>query len=331
MSTTTKLAAGAALAALALSATLFSYGTGAHPGTAGTSGTVPADVARAVPSCGQCHRAFPGGNNLQVRLVPDFRSLDLGQSMSITTSSTGGQAHPLDWGGFVAEATRGTFSAGTNSWTDATGSSISHILASYSLGRVWTYGYTAPTSPGPVALYSVVNTVDGDGRAGGTDLWGFHGAFSFLTQSTPVHLFVNAVGVKGLGASCVGSYGNHPVLGARTAPTVGNAAFALELLGAVTNAPTVFLLGIPRVTPIDLGAIGVTGCSLWVDSFASGNATTSAGNAIHAEGQATLPLPIPADPSLRGAALGVQAAIVDNGNGRPIKVTFSNAVVVTIQ
>lgn len=306
---------------------LFSYGAGALPGFTGTAGTVPTNVTRALPGCGQCHRPNPGGNLLDVDVLPSARSLTPGQSITVTTTATGGRPHTLNWGGFASDVTAGTFSAGANSRVGNGGQAVTHQFAFQSNNRSWTYGYTAPTAPGPVEMYANVNTVDGDGQAGPGDLWAFHGGDGLETTPTPMRLFVNAPRVQPVGDSCVGAFGNFPVLGARTSPDAGNAAFALECIGAAPNTAFVLLLGTAS-PPLDLTVIGVTGCTLHVNVAVTLGATTSTGVAKFADATATVPLPIPAGTN---ALLRVQGAFIDLGSGRPLPLTVTNALDLTIR
>lgn len=315
-----------------LTSVLLGYGRGAFPGTKGTAGTVPANVTRATPSCGLCHRMFAGGANLKVFATPSRRVLDKSQSASILVSATGGAPDPKKWGGFVAEVTRGKLTAGTNSQVDSTGRFATHKFAFTSNNRRWQFGYTAPATAGPVQLYAVVNTVDGNGRAGPGDFWGFHGFDSGSIRSTPVALYVNETGVRALGTACADGFGNVPVLGAKQTPRVGNGAFALELLGTITNAPATLVLGAnPNFRPVDLSIIGMPGCTLYVDVVFSAQTTTSAGSAQHADGSAVFPLPIANDPGFRGAKIQAQAAILGPVAGRSLPLTLTNGLSITIQ
>lgn len=315
-----------------LTSALLGYGRGAFPGTKGTAGTVPSNVTRAAPACGQCHRMFAGGANLKVSAAPALRVLDKSQATSILVSATGGAPHPQNWGGFVAEVTRGKLTAGTNSQVDSTGRYATHKFAFTSNNRRWQFGYTAPATAGPVALYAVVNTVDGNGRAGPGDFWGFHGYDSGSIRSTPVALYVNETGVRALGTSCADGFGNRPVLGAKQKPAVGNQAFALELVGTVTNAPATLVLGAnPNFRPIDLSVIGMPGCTLYVDVLFSTQATTSAGSAQHADGSAVFSLPIANDPGFRGAKIQAQAAVLAPVAGRSLPLTLTNGLTITFQ
>ena len=321
-------------APLLVTTLLVGYGNGVYPGYQGTAGTVPPNVTRAVPGCGAaaCHRLFPGGLSLAVAVAPSARALTPAQAISITTSATGGQTLST-WGGFCMEATAGTFSAGTNSQVPLpAGTVVTHTQALAANNRVWTYGYTAPTTPGLVELYTVVNTANGNGVPDAGDYWGFHGYSSSATQSTPVRLFVNAPGVAPLGDGCVGSWNQHPVLGSKQAPTVGNQNFALELHGAAPTSPVTVLIGAnPAWQPIDLGVVGVPGCKLLVGPLVSLNTITSAGDMLRAEGTATVPLPLPNDPALRNGQIQVQAVIADANNGRPLPLTLTTGLAINIQ
>ncbi|MEZ5964462.1 MAG: choice-of-anchor V domain-containing protein [Planctomycetota bacterium] len=313
---------GALPLSLVLTRTLWSYGTGALAGETGILGQVPLDVTRAMPGCGACHRANPGGNQLNVDVALSARSLTPGQSITVTTSATGGRPHPLNWGGFSCDADVGAFSAGTGTRVGLGGLGITHVTAFASPNRTWTYGYTAPATPGPVNMWANVNTVDGDGQATAADLWAFHGGDGLEQTPTPVRMFVNAVDVLPVGDSCVGSWENYPVLGARQQPRAGNSTFTVEVVGATPSSTFVLLIGTP-LPPLDLTPIGVTGCTLHVNSVASVVVGTSGGVAKYADGTATVPLPIPNN--ARGT-LRLQGAFVDPTNGRPLPLTVTNAL-----
>jgi hypothetical protein len=314
-------------ATVLLMRSVWSYGTGAIGGDLGILGPIPSNVTRALPACGLCHRPLPGGNLLDVDVALTARSLTPGQSISVTTSATGGRPHPMNWGGFSSDVEAGTFSAGAGMRIGTGGLAITHLTAFSVPNRAWTYGYTAPATPGLVNMYANVNTVDGDGQATAADLWGFHGGDGLETTPTPVRMFVNAVNVLPVGDSCVGSWENYPVLGVRQAPTSPNPNFAIELHGAAPLSSFVLLIGTP-LPPIDLSFIGITGCTLHVNSVVTVTVPTSAGIAKFAEGTATVPLPIPG--GVR-ATLRVQGAFLDLGNGRPLPLTLTNALDLIIQ
>lgn len=301
---------------------LWSYGTGALAGETGTNGQVPLDVTRAMPGCGACHRATPGGNLLNVNVGLSARSLTPGQQVTVVTSATGGRPHPLNWGGFSCDADVGAFSAGVGTRVGLGGLGITHVTAFASPNRTWTYGYTAPATPGPVNIFANVNTVDGDGQATAADLWAFHGGDGLETVPTPVRMFVNATDVLPVGDSCVGSWKNYPVLGARQQPSAGNANFSVEVVGATPSSTFVLLIGTP-VPAFDLTPIGVTGCTLYVNTVATVVVGTTPGLVKFAEGTATVPLPIP---GVARGTLRLQGAFVDPANGRPLPLTVTNAL-----
>jgi hypothetical protein len=297
-----------------------------------SSGIYSSSYARSLPSCGGCHNAQPGSTQglpeLRVSLVPTARSLIASQALSVTVASTGGQTASA-LGGFMADVTAGAFAAGTNSRVHARTLGISHDRSS---PRAWTFGYTAPAVPGLVEMAAVVNTVNGDGLRDSGDLWAFHGADGRATTGTLVRLFVNALGVAPLGASCADGYGNHPVLGAREIPTVGNQSFALQVHGAQPAAQVVVFLGAnPGFPPFDLTAAGAAGCTLYVEPVLLPSVRTGAGNAERAEGAAILPLPIPANAALSGKTFEAQAAVLDGSTARSLPLTLTNALSITVQ
>lgn len=289
-------------------------------------------ITRSAPSCGQCHAPTPGAATgfprIAVSVQPTVRSLARGQSISVTVSAAGGQTASTQ-GGFACDATDGSFSAGANTAVVPPGGAITHSSPS---ARSWTFGFTAPTTTGVVSMYAVSNTVNGDTVNGPEDMWAFHGADQFDTNSTPVRLFVNANGIVNVGRSCAGSFGNVPVLGGALTPTVGNANFALQVHGAAPLAPVgLMLAGALLPFPIDLTFLGVNGCELYLNPLVTLNGATGAGNARYGEGSAVLPVPIPNNTGLRGGALHFQAYVFDTGSGRSLPLTLTNALTVTFQ
>jgi hypothetical protein len=297
-----------------------------------SSGLYSQSYPRSLPSCGSCHNAQPGSTQglpeLRVTLAPGARSLAAGQAISVTVSSTGGQT-ASGLGGFVADVTGGAFTAGSNSRLWGRGLGISHDRAS---PRSWTFGYTAPQTPGVVEMAAVVNTVNGNGVRDAGDVWAFHGFDGKATTGTLVRLFVNAPGVAPFGAGCADGFGNQPVLGARETPAVGNQSFALQLHGAQPNAQAVVFLGAnPGFPPFDLTAAGAAGCTLYVDPLLLPVVGTGAGDAARAEGAAVLALPIPNNAALAGRSFEAQAAVLDGSSGRTLPLTLTNALSITVQ
>lgn len=288
-------------------------------------------ITTGLPSCGGCHLATPGAATgfprISVSLQPSLRILTSGQSIQIALAASGGQTASTK-GGFAMDASAGTFSAGANTAVVTPGTAITH---SNSSTRSWSFGFNAPTAPGLVELYGVVNTVNDDHIAGDEDMWAFHGFDDAATEVTPVRLFVNAGNVVALGVACAGSFGNVPVLGCPLPPSIGNQGFGVDLHGAAPSSVAALLLGVTAFVPgVDLGLVGVPGCSLFVDPLVTVFASTSAGNAQRGEGSLSFGLPLPNDPNLRGATLHFQGLIVDTANGRPTPVTMTNGVSATI-
>ncbi|MEZ5965005.1 MAG: choice-of-anchor V domain-containing protein [Planctomycetota bacterium] len=297
-------------AVLALSTDAFSRGTGYYSST----------VTRSTPSCGSCHSSNPGG--VSVFVDPIQRSLSASAATSIIVRVSGPSGTT---GGMACDVTAGTLSPGTN--TTITNGGLTH---SNNSARTWTFGYTAPSSPGPVDLYTVAMASNGSGSSG--DSWAFFGSDPAATQSTPVRMFVNAPGVVAYGTSCVGSYGNVPVAGSRQTPSVGNASFSIEMWGAAPSSPASLLLGVTAYNPgIDLTFLGVSGCFLFVDPVATFAGTTSGGSAPRGEGNVTFPVPLPNVRSMIGHSLHFQALVVDSSSGRRTPLTLTNGLTVTFQ
>ncbi|MEZ5964651.1 MAG: choice-of-anchor V domain-containing protein [Planctomycetota bacterium] len=296
-----------------------------------SSGIYQNGITRGAPACGQCHRPTPGAAAgfapVVVTVDPTARVLAPAQATNVNVSVAGGFGSAR--GGFACDATAGIFSAGLNTALAAGGTAITH---SNSSARTWSFGYTAPSTPGLVELYTVGNAVNGNNNNDNNDMWAFAGFDQAASTATPTRLYVNAPGVTAFGSACAGGFGNVPVFGARQAPTVGNAAFALELHGAAPNATVGVILGVTAFpVPIDLGFVGVPGCALAVDPLLVLNAVTGAGNAQRGEGTATIAMPIPARPILRNRTLRFQAFFTDVASGRPTPLTFTNGLAVTLQ
>ncbi len=288
-------------------------------------------LTQTAPSCGTCHNPNPGAATgfprIRVTLLPTDRVLTAGQSIRLALSVTGGQSASPN-GGFSMDATAGTFSAGLNSRVVPPGDAITH---SNSSTRSWTFGYTAPTTRGLVEVSVVVNTVNNDLINNDDDMWAFHGFDDTATDVTPLRLFVNAAGVAPLGTACVGSFGNVPVLGSATVPTIGT-NFTLQMHGAAPSAFAGLLLGAtPFPGGLDLSGLGINGCSLFVDPLVTLFSATGAGDAQRGEGSATFGLSIPNDPNLVAGVLHFQAFVLDVSTGRALPLTMTNGLSATIQ
>ncbi len=315
-------------AAVLLMDGVHSNGTGALP-------PMPHDAyARGGLSCGNCHTPFPGGPTVFV--APTARVMSLGQKISITVSSTGGAARHANLGlagGFVADVSAGTFAAGIASQVTNSGTWITH-LDSFTAQRNWTFGYTAPTTPGRVDLWAVVNTVDGDGMNAG-DQWAWHGANTFSSFSTPVRLYVNATAVQAVGTGCPDGNRNVGVLGAPVTPTVGK-TFRLEGFGLPPAQRCLLVFGFQKTfTPISVANLGATGCflntDLTIQLFFQTTGTNTTGNRQLATGTFTLAAPIPNQTSLKGLFLRAQLLVVDQDSANPFGVVFTNGLSMTVQ
>ncbi|MEM7201678.1 MAG: choice-of-anchor V domain-containing protein [Planctomycetota bacterium] len=320
----TVLLAAPFVAVLATSVVGFNDGT--FPGkTHPVLGTVPADVARGGDSCGTCHLNFVPLGGVTVSVTPDQRSLDLGQRIMINTTVSGGPA--TTFGGFVAEATAGTF-ADTTGIAEAHlgGTFISHMKAF--LGRTWDYAFDAPATPGLIELFIAGNASDADGTELGEE-WAFHGD-STAQVSVPVRLYANAPGVTAHGASCEGSFGNYPVLGAKEVPQIGKLNYAVEMHGAAPGAAAAILVGVTKIQ-FPLGGIGVTDCTLYVQPILSFGGGTTPGTPMLSDGMAAFPLAIPGAQALVGKTLEIQALVVDTATSRSLPFTMTNGLSITVQ
>lgn len=316
-------------------AVTFASVLGAYPGgvQSGVSG-VPANSSRAVTSCGACH-ALSSPTALRVNppittLAVTSLLLNPGQQTAVTTSVTAGV--PGTTGGFLCEATAGTFVAGSGSHINGAGGSITHSNKNL---RSWSYTFTAPNTPGPVELTSAGMTANNSGSGG--DQYSFNGFNPNSTVGTPVRVYVLPAGLTNLGSGCVDGYGNTPLLGATSSPTVGNAAFTFDVVGTATNTVALLLLGInpPGFTGIDLGPLlGIVGCTGRVISpLAIPTAATSFGSSMRADGLAAFPFPIPNATVYLGFAMDAQAAVLDASVAatRAIPLTFTNGVHMIVQ
>lgn len=276
-------------------------------------------------SCGTCHNPFIGGPKVSVTL--GTRLFTPAQNSSITVSASGGVAGT--GGGFACDVTAGSLGAGTNSRVSVSGNAITHVNPN---SRSWTFGYKAPSKPGPVELYAVVNTVNGNDKPTG-DQHAFFGFNSSSTVSTPVRMYVNAPGVVAIGKGCADGYGNVGVYGAPETPSVGNTRFRLEAIGLPPAARVMFILGMQKnFASLDLGFMGAPGCFLHSDLLMQLFGASTAGNAERSEGRFSLSLPIPSMASLKGVFFRTQVGAVDSSkNARSLPVVFTNGLGITIR
>lgn len=253
------------------------------------------------------------------------RVLTAGETIKLQISAIGGVSGT--GGGFAAEVTDGALIAGMTTQTSTNGDGITHIDAKH---RSWTFNFKAPTSPGTVQLFTVVNTVNGNMMSDG-DQHAFFGSSSTNTRSTPIRILVNAPGVVAIGHGCTDGKGNVGVFGAFETPTVGNANFKLEGIGLPPTSTLHFILGLQNNPSLDLAFMGAPGCFLHSDLAITFAFTTTAGNDNRSGGKFTMPAPIPNDPRLKGVSFQTQLAVVDSRSKRPFPLVFTNGLKVTIQ
>ncbi|MCA8958230.1 MAG: hypothetical protein KDC87_19290, partial [Planctomycetes bacterium] len=230
--------------------------------------------------------------------------------------------------GIAADATAGTFVAGSTTRVNTTGDAITHIA---SAARSWTFGWKAPATPGLAEIYTAVNNTNGDRLETG-DQYSFHGADPAATVCTPIRLYANPVGCVATGDSCPDGYGNYSVLGGASVPSVGNTAFKLEAFGLPPSAPLLMMLSVgTNLGGFDMAPLGAPGCVLRTTLQIQLQAATSAGDAKRAEGSFIAPLGIPNQPALKGFAFTVQMGAIDANSTRAFPLLVTNGLEVTIQ
>lgn len=298
-----------------------------------SGGAYPANCASQLPSCSSCHSGSSptaSGPTTTLTVANNRRALAQGEMIAVTTAVNGGVAGTT--GGFVCEATAGAFTGnGTTTQVISNPLGVTHLNGST---RTWNYTYTAPNTVGPVELTSVGLATDGSSTGG--DLFSFNGFDRAAGSATPVRLFVLPAGVTNVGSGCADGFGNVSVLGANGTPTVGNASFAFQLLGASPGQLAVVWGGLNPVgfTPMSLNSMGLTGCTSYLANIIPSWTATTSGSAAsttavqRAEGTATFPLPIPNTPALQGQSFDAQAGYVDPSVAaiRSLPLTFTNGL-----
>jgi hypothetical protein len=136
-------------------------------------------------------------------------------------------------------------------------------------------------------------------------------------------------GSTSFGVGCQGSQSSLPTIRAVGGGpySQGNSAFGVRLLGAIPGSPALLLTGASFLSwqgaplPLDLGFLGMSGCSLYVAPDSIKAALVSSGPLL--TGTATIALPVPADPALLDTVLNLQWFVFDAGT--PLGV-MSNAM-----
>ena len=153
------------------------------PSSNGVWSFTPTNFCSSGTSCSTCHTgSAPSAQSSRTSLTADagITALSAGQSIQLTTALDATGANTT-FGGFVCEASGGSFTAGANTQTTTNGLStisVSHIDKN---SRAWTYTFNAPTSPGLVELTSAGLAVNNDGQA---FVAGDHVSFSGFDNSS---------------------------------------------------------------------------------------------------------------------------------------------------
>ena len=124
------------------------------------------------------------------------------------------------------------------------------------------------------------------------------------------------------GRGCPGTRGRVPTLAGSGHPDVGS-VISLDVANARSSAKGFLLLGLGKVS-VDLGIIGMPGCTMLVSGVANLQFTTNR------SGIAQVPLFLNLDKSLIGTHFYLQAALPDPGTATPTKVTVTNGLDVTL-
>ncbi len=129
-------------------------------------------------------------------------------------------------------------------------------------------------------------------------------------------------GVSNFGSPCAASLPAAPTITATSAPTIGNAAFALRVSGGLPGVVGASWLGVSArtwngvpVLPLDMAFIGAPGCTFWTGP------ELLAFGVFDASGHMLRPVPIPPSPALLRLTFFGQGAAVDGANPAGLAVT----------
>ncbi|MGH7150068.1 MAG: NosD domain-containing protein, partial [Planctomycetota bacterium] len=113
------------------------------------------------------------------------------------------------------------------------------------------------------------------------------------------------------GLGCRGTFGLIPRLGIAGPPAIGNGSFAVALSGAPGGTTSVLVVGVSLPpSPINLAALGLPACSLFVSPDICVVAPTPGTGLV--DGNLTTSLPIPNDPAFLGLHLYFQSHAADS-------------------
>jgi hypothetical protein len=131
-----------------------------------------------------------------------------------------------------------------------------------------------------------------------------------LSHALPAQTFTK------YGAGCPGAAGT-PAISNQGLPVLGT-SFGIEVTNGRASAPAFLVLGFLQQS-LNLGFIGAPQCTLLLTPDVAVAAATNA------NGAASVPFAIPADPALNGALLYAQWAALDPAAANPIGLTLSDA------
>jgi hypothetical protein len=184
---------------------------------------------------------------------------------------------------------------------------------------------TAPEAVGfnPFRHWLVDGLVNRGGRAINLTMTGDRTAVAVYSTNV-------AGSVTTIGAGCVGSNGTVPTHSitwpaGQQGPQQG-AVTNYRLTGARPSTGVALNVGLSNRSfnglrlPLDLGIIGVTGCSLYHDIISSQSLATDT------RGGCSFPITWPADPAAIGRPIYSSYTIIDPGVRRPLPLTLSNAL-----
>ena len=182
-----------------------------------------------------------------------------------------------------------------------------------------------------------LNNRFGSDLAGGGDVDGdpfpdfLVGAPGPFPSTGPGHAFVYVTDVAFVrhGTGVPGSWNNVPTIGTGgEIPRLGNTDFRIELTETVARTPCVIAGSLARAE-ISLAGMTLYGDFLTPGAFHAWSFVTDGFPGL-TYGRATLPIPIPQDPTLLGLSTFWQAFVLDPGSPLPIGVSYTEGLEVRI-
>ncbi len=149
-------------------------------------------------------------------------------------------------------------------------------------------------------------------------------------------LQLDEVGVGVRGSACGDSKGSLGTAFTNQSALLGNSNYRIEGSGFPSGAAALLILGADKnFMSVPFGAVA-PGCSLNTDivvllTAASGTGNTRSSTAVGIASHVFFPFPIPTTPSLRGAYIGAQIAVLDTASSNALPFVFSNGLTTTVQ